>query len=50
MEKTTEREALRYVLLTTYFSGDKIKDIEISGVCGTYEGEDRCLQRFGGGI
>jgi hypothetical protein len=50
MEKTTEREALRYILLTKYFSGDQIKNIEISGVCGTYKGEKRCLQRFGGGI
>ena len=50
MEKITEREALRYVLLTTYLSGDQIKNNEIGGACGTYEEEDRCLQRFGGGI
>jgi hypothetical protein len=50
MEKTTEPEVIRYVLLTTYYSGDQTKNNEIGGTCGTYEGEDRCLQRFGGGI
>ena len=48
MEKTTEREALRFVLLTTNYSADEIKNNEIGGACGTYEGEDRCLQCFGG--
>jgi len=32
----------------TIGSGDKIEKNEVGGVCSTYDGEERCLQGFGG--
>jgi hypothetical protein len=34
--------------LTKYYSGGKIKNIEMGGACGTYEGKDSGLRGFGG--
>ena len=34
MEKTTERGALRYVLLSRCFVGDQIKEDKMGGTCG----------------
>jgi hypothetical protein len=31
-----------------YYSGDQIKKIEMGGACGTYGGQERCRQGFGG--
>jgi hypothetical protein len=28
---------------------DQLKNNEIGGTCSTYGGEERCIQRFGGG-
>ena len=38
MEKTSKRGALLRVLLTKYFSRDKIKRIEVGRACSTYRG------------
>jgi hypothetical protein len=37
-----------FVLLTQYFSGDKIEKNEMGGACSTYGGEERHIQGFGG--
>jgi hypothetical protein len=34
---------------TKYHSGDQIKKTEMGRTCGTYGGEERCIQGFGGG-
>jgi hypothetical protein len=44
MEKTTLRGALCSVLLTKYYSGNKIKNNEISGTHNTHEGQKRCIE------
>jgi hypothetical protein len=36
------------VLLTQYYSGDKIEKNEMGWSCRAYGGEERCLQGFGG--
>ena len=36
-------------MLTKCHSGDPIKKNEMGEACGTYGGEDRCIQGFGGG-
>jgi hypothetical protein len=36
------------VLLTKYYSGDKIEKNEMDWACSTYRGQDRCIQEFGG--
>jgi len=36
------------VLLTQYFSGDKIEKNDMGGACSTYGGEERRIQGFGG--
>jgi len=36
------------VLLTQYYSGDKIKKNEMGEACSAYEGDDRRVQSFGG--
>ena len=49
---TRESRKLHYEelndLLAKYFSGDKIKKNGIGGACGTYGGQDRYIQGFGG--
>jgi hypothetical protein len=47
-EKTTLQGASRFVLLTNYYSSDKIKKNEIGWACGTCGRQDRCIQGFGG--
>ena len=37
------------VLLTHYYSGDQIKKNKMGRACFMYEGEERCIQDFGGG-
>jgi len=48
MEKTTNRGALCFVLVTTYHLDGQIKKSEMGGSCGTYGGQERCIQGFGG--
>jgi hypothetical protein len=36
------------LILTKYYSGDPAKKNEMGAACGTYMGEKRCLQGFGG--
>jgi hypothetical protein len=36
------------VLLTKYHSDDQVKKTEVGRTCGTYEGEERCIQGFSG--
>jgi hypothetical protein len=36
------------VLLTKYYSGDKIEKNEMGWACNTYRGQERCIQGFGG--
>jgi hypothetical protein len=33
---------------TKYYLSDKIKNDETEGACGTYGGEEICIQSFGG--
>jgi hypothetical protein len=35
-------------LLTKHYSGDQIEKNEMGGAGKTYEGEDRCIEGFGG--
>jgi hypothetical protein len=37
-----------YLLLTKYHSGDQVKKTEMGRTCGTYGGEERCIQGFNG--
>jgi hypothetical protein len=37
---------LKLLLLTKYYSGDKIKMIETDRACSMYEDEERCTQGF----
>jgi len=37
-----------FILLTEYFLGDQIENIEMGGARGTYGGEERHIQGFGG--
>jgi hypothetical protein len=46
-----EYEAVRALcsaLLTKYLSGDQVKKTEMGRTCGTYGGEERCIQGFSG--
>ena len=36
------------MLLTKYDSGDLIEKNEMDRACSTYEGEEMCIQAFGG--
>ena len=36
------------VLLTEYYSGDKIKKNQMGGACGMCGEQERCIQGFGG--
>jgi hypothetical protein len=33
-------------LMTWYHSGDEVKKTEMGRTCGTYGGEERCIQGF----
>ena len=33
-----------------YYPGEQMKCNEMGGTCGTYGGEERCIQGFGGKI
>ena len=35
-------------LFTKHFSGDRMKEDGMDDACGIYEGEDKCIQGFGG--
>jgi hypothetical protein len=48
VEKTTLEGALCSVLLPKYHSGDQVKKTEMGRTCGTYGGEERCIQGFSG--
>ena len=46
--RTLHRGAVLDVLRNKYYSGDQIEKNEMGGTCGTYGGEERCVQRFCG--
>jgi len=46
--ETIKPVALWSVVFTKYFSGDEIKKNEMSGVSGMYEGQEMCIEGFGG--
>jgi hypothetical protein len=48
VEKTSQPGALLRVLLTKYFSGDKIEKNEMGRPRSTYGVQERCMQGFGG--
>jgi hypothetical protein len=35
-------------VITKYYLGDQMKNNEMAEVCGTYGGEERCIEGFGG--
>ena len=39
--------SLFIVFLSKYNSGDQIKEDEMGGACGTYGGDEKCIQGFG---
>jgi hypothetical protein len=48
VERLHNKAALCSILLTKYCLGDQVKNTEIGRTCGTYEGEERCIQGFNG--
>jgi hypothetical protein len=50
VKKTKYRGALCCVFLNKHHSGDQIKTTEIGRTCGTYRGEEGCIQGFSGEI
>ena len=36
------------MFFTKYHEDDQVKKIEMGGACGTYEGEEKLMQYFGG--
>ena len=44
VEKTTQQEALCFVLLTRYYTGDQVKKTEMGRTCSTYGGDERCIR------
>jgi hypothetical protein len=40
-------QSLFTVLLSKYYSGNQIKEDEMGGACGTYGGDEKCIQGFG---
>jgi hypothetical protein len=42
------KELLCSVLLTKYHLGHQVKKTEMGKTCGTYGGEERCIQGFSG--
>ena len=49
VEKTTQRGTLRSALLTKFYLGDSINNNVMGWSYGTYEGQKRWIQGFGGG-
>jgi hypothetical protein len=45
-EKTARLGVLSCLLLTTCYTGDQSRKIEMGGACGTYGGEESCVQGF----
>ena len=41
-------EEIKSVLLTQYFSGDKIEKNKMGGACSAYGGEEKRIQDLGG--
>jgi hypothetical protein len=41
-------EELQDLYSSPNYSGDQIKNNQMSRACGTYRGQERCLQGFGG--
>ena len=39
---------LHILLLTKYYLSDPIKKNEMGRACGTYVGQERCIESFGG--
>jgi hypothetical protein len=37
-----------FELLTKYYSGDQLKEDQMDRACGTYRGEERCIQELVG--
>jgi hypothetical protein len=50
MKKIKYLKASPFLLLTMYYYGDKIKDVEMGGASNTCGGEDKSIQNFGGDI
>ena len=42
--------AFIYIFYVHNHAGDQIKKNEMGGVCGTYGGQKRCIQGYGGEI
>jgi hypothetical protein len=36
------------IIFTKYYLGDYVKEYQMGGVCGTFEGEGICIESFGG--
>jgi len=43
-----KEELICCVIFTKYYLGDQIKKNKMGELCSTYEGEERCIQDFGG--
>jgi hypothetical protein len=50
VEKTTQRGTLWSALLTKYYLDDNTKNNVMGWTYGTYEGQERWIQGFGGEI
>jgi hypothetical protein len=48
IKKIHAQRALCSVLLTNYHWGDHVKKTEMGRTCGTYGGEEKCIQSFSG--
>jgi len=42
------KEKLRDLYFSKYYTGDQIKNNKMRWTCGTYGGEEECLQGLGG--
>jgi len=48
VEKTTKRRAKLSVLFNKHYAFYQVKNKLMGGACSTCEGQERCLQDFGG--